>query len=153
MSKKHNCLFPALALLTPPLIFAIVLLLNYIKGGELSFNAYSMHFKLYWQTIKLYNAYIFPLILYFSLSATTMLLHNLFFKKYLSVSFWVVFTILGIVLMLFGSRFLFFFTHTSDNSELFSFLLSGINIYSFTLALQLTFFINAFIKALEAYTN
>lgn len=136
-SKKQNYLyiFPIIFLIFPFIFFLGISLVKFFNTGIFNYKSNFYYFYLNCHEIK---EFIFPAIFFFTICLLFLLIYKAI-KKRIKLSVWITLIIIGIIVILIGNRFLFLITNDIWIKDSFSFLLKGINPYSFVLSCELTF--------------
>ncbi len=141
MAKKKNhkntiYLFPILFLTSPFIIFLNLSTVRFLRTGIFNFSNNFIHFL---DMLKNYNEYVFSTLIFFTIGLFYIVIMKIFNRKIKLLS-WIILEVLGIIIIMCGNRFLFILTNNLWKNDIITFLLNGINIYTFTFAVELCFF-------------
>ena len=137
--KKFNytLIFPIIFLIFPFIIFLLISVIRYLNTG--TFN-YTNNFVYFIDAIKNFREYIFPSVVFLTFGLAIIIFNKIINKK-LRVLNWIFITVLGIIIILIGNRFLFIAMNNLWSENIFEFLLNGINLYSFIFSCELCFLV------------
>lgn len=137
--KKFNytLIFPIIFLIYPFIIFLLISVIRYLNTG--TFN-YTNNFFYFIDAIKNFREYIFPSVVFLTLGLAIIIFNKIINKK-LRVLNWIFITILGIIIILIGNRFLFIALNNLWSENIFEFILNGINLYAFIFSCELCFLV------------
>lgn len=144
-------------------VFPLLILGSFIVFvlGKLTYNffALSLHFSLdsvisvlleALYSFKEIEHHLFPCFLFFTIGITCILLNRVSKKRALQPKGWILLTVIGFILILFGGRVLFVLTGFYPfNSEAMQFIFNAINESSLFLTSVLCFFIMFVIQAFD----
>ncbi len=138
-NNKYLFVFPIIFLIFPPLFFLTVSVFRFFNTDTFNYFSNFFYFSL---AIKRISEYLFPTVLFFVFGAFTVCIYKFFSKKQFKWYAWLIICNIGTFLILLGERILFLITNGYTlNSDVISFLINGIEIYSFTLSAELSFLI------------
>ena len=135
---KNIIIFPVLFLFFPFLYFLLLSLIRYVNTGN--FN-YLSNFTYLFSTLKEINEYLFPTVIFLTLGLLTVLINKTFNKKIIKPIVWIIIILSGILIILFGNRFIFIAINNYWNTDIIIFLTHSVNHYTFLISIELTFFI------------
>jgi len=137
--RKHN-IFPILTVATPFALFSIISLYRYFRGGEISATSYFNNFKYLLGEAKHYKQYLLPTLIFLIVSLSTVFITHSAHKKMVAKR-WIILAIIGEIIVLCGSRIIFLILNRYTGGGIFKFIYNGINAYTVTLAMMLTFIV------------
>lgn len=131
--QKYNLIFPILFLIFPFVFFLIISIIKYFNTGI--FN-YGSNFTYFYAALKNYKEYIFPTILFLTVGLSVVFIKKLLKRKF-KPNGWIILLLLGIFMILCGSRILFIISNNLWNNNFISFIFSGVNFYTFIFSTEL----------------
>ena len=143
-AKRKN-IFLLWVIFSPIVVFSIAFLIRVINGGDASIKAYTDNFIFLFDEIKLFEKYVFACAASTLIGILTVSF-NKFRNKRLKPGMWIFLFSLILFIMLISSRLVFLIAHRAIDENFLGFIFNGINLYSFTFSLMLTFAICGVIK-------
>ncbi len=147
-AKTHFPVFLVLAIVAPFAVFFVYTLICMFRGGDITVKMYFENFKFLWEKIKVYEEYAFPCAIFTLLCLVCVFIRKLSSRK-VSIIGWTVLSVVGALIILFGSRILFIVTRKYFGTDVLPFLYSAVNVYSIALSLTFDFIVCSISKCLD----
>lgn len=140
--KDKLYIYPLLILLSFITFLIFKLAYNvFVLSLSISLDSVTAIFMQGVSAFKDISEFFFPCLLLFTIGIIWILLNHMIYKRAFLQKFWVFLTIIGFILILFGSRLLFIFTSQYQlSSEVITFIFNAVNENTLLLSAILCFF-------------
>lgn len=151
--RKNNKLYVYPLLILASFIVFVIYKLAYnvfALSLPLTVNSFSAIFLEISTSFKNISEHFFPCFLLFTIGITWVLLNRVIYRRAFLQKFWIILTLIGFILVLFGGRILFILTSSYPlNLEALTFILNAVNESTLLLTAVLCFFVMFILQAFD----
>jgi len=131
-------IFPLIFILFPLFYFLFLSFIRYINTDV--FN-YINNFSYFYISIKSIKEYLLPAVIFLTFGLILVLINKFAYKKIIKFKLWILIIFIGNIIVLLGNRIIFITINNLWQKNIFSFLINGIDPYTFLLSFQIVIFI------------